>query len=273
MSTISRVLEVSRSNLYEQIQPKARKKRYDKQEDNILLPLIYEIIEKRQTYGYRRVTVLLNKQLNLGGMKSVNHKRVYRIMHQHGLLLARNRSDRTGIKHDGTVETVSRNTRWCADGFEVSCKNGEHVRIIFGLDTCDREIMAFEATTGGYTAEMAQSVMLACVEYRFNNDHTPHTIEWLTDNGSCFKAKETTDFGESLGMKCRFTPVRSPQSNGMAESFVKTFKRDYIFSHRRDSAFSIMSHLREWVEDYNENAPHKGLRMLSPREFIRSQNN
>jgi hypothetical protein len=26
----------------------------------------------------------------------------------------------------------------------------------------------------------------------------------------------------------RFTPVESPESNGMAEAFVKTFKRDYV---------------------------------------------
>ncbi len=31
-------------------------------------------------------------------------------------------------------------------------------------------------------------------------------------------------------MPC-FTPVRSPESNGMAEAFVKTFKRDYVRVH------------------------------------------
>ncbi|GAB7535784.1 hypothetical protein BGC_20000 [Burkholderia sp. 3C] len=32
----------------------------------------------------------------------------------------------------------------------------------------------------------------------------------------------------ALGLKPLTTRVRSPQSNGMAESFVKTMKRDYI---------------------------------------------
>ena len=31
-----------------------------------------------------------------------------------------------------------------------------------------------------------------------------------------------------IGMEPRSTPVRSPQSNGMAEAFVKTFKYDYV---------------------------------------------
>ena len=34
-----------------------------------------------------------------------------------------------------------------------------------------------------------------------------------------------------------------------------------------------MAQLPGWLEDYNENAPHKALRMLSPREFIRSLQN
>lgn len=38
-------------------------------------------------------------------------------------------------------------------------------------------------------------------------------------------------------------------------------------------AETVMAQLSGWFEDYNENAPHKALRMLSPREFIRSLQN
>ena len=34
---------------------------------------------------------------------------------------------------------------------------------------------------------------------------------------------------------------------GREESFVKTFKWDYIFSHRRANAEIVMSHLKEWI--------------------------
>ncbi len=36
-------------------------------------------------------------------------------------------------------------------------------------------------------------------------------------------------FPSSLWFIVCTTPVRSPGSNGMAESFVKTFKRDYVY--------------------------------------------
>lgn len=51
--------------------------------DDELLKKIKDIIEKRPTYGYRQVTVLLNNALCLLGKNKGNHKRVYRIMKAH----------------------------------------------------------------------------------------------------------------------------------------------------------------------------------------------
>ncbi|MEW5775123.1 MAG: IS630 family transposase [Thermodesulfobacteriota bacterium] len=68
----------------------------------------------------------------------------------------------------------------------------------------------------------------------------------------------------------RVTPVRSPESNGMAEAFVRTFKRDYVYVQDRPDARTVLGQPADWFEDYNERHPHKGLRMKAPREFIRS---
>src|SRR5690348_14025132 len=57
----------------------------------------------------------------------------------------------------------------------------------------------------------------------------------------------------------------------MAEAFVKTFKRHYVYVHDRPDAKTVMVQLGQWLEDYNEYDPHKGLKMKSPRQFIRSQ--
>jgi len=56
----------------------------------------------------------------------------------------------------------------------------------------------------------------------------------------------------------------------IAESCVKTFKRDYVYVHDRPDAPSVLAQLPRWFEDYNDHHPHKALRMKSPREFIRS---
>ena len=73
-----------------------------------------------------------------------------------------------------------------------------------------------------------------------------------------------------MGLTVCTTPVQSPESNGMAEGFVKTFKRDYVHVNRLDNARVVLEQLPGWIEDYNEVAPHKSLKMMSPREYRKS---
>jgi putative transposase len=92
-------------------------------------------------------------------------------------------------RHDGRIAVDDRNRRWCSDGFEIGCDNGERVRVAFALDCCDREAMSFLATTGGITGEDVRDLMVAAVEHRFGRvNRSPVTIEWLSDNGSCYIA-------------------------------------------------------------------------------------
>jgi transposase InsO family protein len=239
-------------------------------EDADLLGPLRSLVDERPTYGYRRITALINRERLKTGLARINHKRVYRLMSQNGMLLQRYTGKPPGRAHDGKIITIRPNLRWTSDGFEIACWNSQVVRVAFALDTCDREVMAWCASTGGVTGEMIRDLMVESIERRFGSDPLPHPIRWLSDNGSCYRSHETIDFATRLGLVPCFTPVRSPQSNGMAESFVKTFKRDYVYVHDRPDAQTVLSQLSAWFEDYNESHPHKALQMKSPREFIRS---
>ncbi|WP_157985966.1 integrase core domain-containing protein [Teichococcus vastitatis] len=87
----------------------------------------------------------------------------------------------------------------------------------------------------------------------------------------CYTAADTTDFAAALNLVPCFTPVRSPESNGVCEAFVKTLKRDYARVNPRPDAISVLQQIPAWFEDYNTIHPHSGLRMRSPREFIAEQ--
>jgi hypothetical protein len=63
-------------------------------------------------------------------------KRVYRVMKAHGLLLERHTGGGEERRHAGRVAVERSDTRWCSDGFEIGCDNGEKVRIAFTLDCC-----------------------------------------------------------------------------------------------------------------------------------------
>ena len=271
MKRIAETLGISRSHLSQRMKetPKARSN-YQITSDAEVLPQIRTIVDQRPNYGYRRIGALLNRIRKSSGLPAFNHKKVYRLMKQNNLLLTRHTGKPMPERvHEGKVITLRSNSRWCSDGFEIRCWNQEVVRVTFVLDTCDREVIAWEATTGGFTGETIRNLMLMSVEQRFGQYQTPHPVQWLTDNGSGYTAKETIEFGQQLGLILCFTPVRSPQSNGMAEAFVKTFKRDYAYINDRPDAKTVMGCLNDWFNDYNEYHPHKGLKLKSPREFIR----
>jgi transposase InsO family protein len=109
-----------------------------------------------------------------------------------------------------------------------------------GSDCCDREAMSLLATPAGIDVRV---LMVAAIEHRFGMAHRlPVTIEWLSDNGSCYVASDTRSFARDISLEPRTTPIESPQSNGNGRS---------LRAH----------HL-------NEIHPHKALGYHSPCEFI-----
>jgi putative transposase len=237
--------------------------------DAELLAAIQALVADLPTYGYRRVHALLRRQAEREGRPAPNVKRVYRVMKVRGLLLQRHAGGAETRRHEGRVAVDVRNTRWCSDGLEIAAENGERVRVAFALDCCDREAMSFVATTGGITGEDVRDLMVAAVEHRFGRvNRLPGPIEWLTDNGSCYLARETRRFAREIGLVPKTTPLESPQSNGMAEAFVRTLKRDYVRVSPIPDARSVLRQLPRWLAHYNELHPHRSLRYRSPREFI-----
>jgi putative transposase len=237
--------------------------------DTELVADIRRLIADLPTYGYRRVHALLRREAEGNERAAPNPKRVYRVMKLHGLLLQRHSGRGEERRHDGKIAVQIRNTRWCSDGLEIGCDNGEKVRVAFALDCCDREAMGYVATTAGITAEDVRDLMVASVEHRFGQvNKLPHAIEWLTDNGSCYTAHDTRRFARDIGLTPRTTPVESPQSDGMAEAFVRTLKRDYARVSPRPNAQTVIDQLPSWLDHYNRVHPHRAFGYKSPREFI-----
>ncbi|MCT9900454.1 IS3 family transposase [Escherichia coli] len=275
VSLVSRCLRVSRAQLHVILRrtddwKDGRRSRHS--DDTDVLLRIHHVIGELPTYGYRRVWALLRRQAELDGMPAINAKRVYRIMRQNALLLERKTAVPPSKRaHTGKVAVKESNQRWCSDGFEFRCDNGEKLRVTFALDCYDREALHWAVTTGGFDSETVQDIMLGAVERRFGNELPASPVEWLTDNGSCYRANETRQFARMLGLEPKNTAVRSPESNGIAESFVKTIKRDYISIMPKPDGLTAAKNLAEAFEHYNEWHPHSALGYRSPREYLRQQ--
>jgi putative transposase len=267
------VLGVARSNVHIRVHRSANwadRRRNRPRDDSELMAEITSEIAGLPSYGYRRAWALVNRRRDCERRRRVNHKRVYRVMRDYRLLLQRHTGRPFDTRsHDGRIAVSESNRRWCSDGFEIACDNRERVRIAFALDCCDREAMSWVATSGGITGDLVRDVMVEAVEARFGGAPPDQPIEWLTDNGSPYIARDTRSFAREIGLKPLTTAIRSPQSNGMAEAFVKTFKRDYVERMRRSDAITVMRQLNAAFEHYNDVHPHRALKMLSPRMFRR----
>ncbi len=253
MKTVADTLGVSRSNLHDRLKGISKpRRRYHKAQDGALLPHIQALVAKRPTYGYRRITAVLNRELAENGEEPVNHKRVYRIMQANNLLPARKYTIRPEHVHDGKVIVMRSNIRWCSDGFEFTCWNGDVVRGGFIIDAHDREVITWRGVAGaGISGSDIRDMMLEVVEKRFGAIRAPEQIEMLSDNGACYTAKDTKTFARQPNLKPCFTPVANPQSNGMSEAFVNTLKRYYIRVTPLPDADTALKLIAGWIEDYN----------------------
>jgi putative transposase len=116
MKTLAEVMGVSRSNLIEHMRERP-KKRIGRPPlpDNKFVAEIKTVIAELPNYGYGRVHAILKRQALAAGLKPRNHKRVYRVMKVHGLLL-----DRLPVGSSGDITDASPSTsataRWCSDG-------------------------------------------------------------------------------------------------------------------------------------------------------------
>ena len=255
--------------------PNKRRRRCDEAADAGVLARILDIISDMPTYGYRRIWAIPRRQSRNERLPFVNAKRVYRIMSENNLLLLHDKPSRPQREHKGRISVKESDQRWCSDGFEFGCDNGEKLCVTFALDCCAREAIDWAASTGGYDQATVQDVMAGAmsapaIEKHFS-DRPERPIQWLTDNSSAYMAHETGLFARELSLEPCTTAVISPQSNEMADWFVKTMQENYIAFMPKPNVRTALHNLAVAIEHYNENHPHSALGYLSPREYRRQR--
>jgi putative transposase len=264
MTAICYVLRIARRTAYyvARARPAGR---YHRASDAIVLAQIRAVTNRRATYGYRRVWAMVNRTVRTG----YNRKRIRRGMHLHGLMLAPRVHRRHGRPHLGQVQPPVSNPRWCSDGFLIPCWSGEVLSVAFAIDCHDREVPAWVASPRPLTGADIRPLMDRTLWARFGEAtlKAPHAVQWLSDNAPPYTATASVLYAHELGLVPITTPAYSPQRNGLAEAFVKTFKRDYVDGAELRDAETVLTQLGGWIEDYNTRAPHSALGMRSPVDY------
>jgi putative transposase len=264
MTAICSVLGIARRTAYYRRRTRTGG-RYHRADDETVLQQIRAVTDSRATYGYRRVWAMVNRTFRVG----YNRKRIRRVMQLHGLMLAPRVHRRHGRPHVGQIQQPAANQRWCSDVFLIPCWSGEVISVAFAIDCHDREVPAYVASPRPLTGADIRTLMDRTLWARFGEAtlKAPHAIQWLSDNGPQYTATATVLYAHELGLVPITTPAYSPESNGLAEAFVGTFKRDYLGGADLRDAETVLAQLGGWVDDYNSQAPHSALGMRSPRDY------
>lgn len=264
VAVICRTLGIARQTAYHQGRARPGGG-YHRAADETVLQQIRAVTNSRATYGYRRVWAMVNRQFRTG----YNRKRIRRVMRIHGLMLPPRVHRRHGRPHLGQVQQPASNQRWCSDVFLIPCWSGEVLSVAFSIDCHDREVFAWTASPRPLTGADIRTLMDKALWARFGDAAltAPHAIQWLSDNGPQYTATASVLYAHALGLVPITTPAYSPESNGLAEAFVHTFKRDYVNGAELRDAEHVLTQLGEWFEDYNRQAPHSALGMRPPAEY------
>ena len=218
-----------------------------------------ELAETRRRYGYRRLTVLLQRE----GW-TVNHKRVYRLYRAENLEV-RTRKRKKRASHLRVVPAPPRrpNERWCMDFVSDRLEDGHYFRILAVVDVFTRECLALDADRHLSGRKVAQVLERIGRERGWPVDIT-------VDNGTEFFSKAMDAWCHSHGVRLDFIRPGRPTENGYIESFNGKLRDECLNAEIFLDLVDARRKLEAWRRDYNENRPHSSIRNLTPVEYANS---
>ena len=173
-----------------------------------LLARLRELASERRRYGYRRLAILLRREGFL-----VNHKRVYRLYKEVGLLVRRRRRKKTaGVERVMPPLPERRNQRWSMDFLLDGLSDGRRLRVLTLVDDFTRECLAIEVDTSLPGVRVVQ-----VLEQVSSVRDLPETI--VVDNGPEFAGKALDAWAYARGVGLHFIEPGKPVQNAYIESF------------------------------------------------------
>lgn len=258
-------MNMPRSTYYKE--PDAAKEALRTQSDEALQRAIERVVEEWPAYGYRRVTHELRRR----GVV-VNHKRVARVMREHGFTAKPPRRYRpsTGSSQDDAyypnlakrLIVTGPNQLWISDLTYIQL----HTRFVYLaaiLDAWSRKVVGY--AIGNL---METQLTLAALESAYRSRCPPPGLIHHSDRGGQYASRDYRLRLATLGIIGSMSRKANPYDNAKAESFMKTLKHEEVLKVDYRDLADIQRRLPRFLDEvYNAKRLHSALGYLPPNEF------
>ena len=194
--------------------------------------------------GYRKAWA----RLRVAGIRT-SRQRVLRLMRGANLLAPnRPRREPQSHLHDGRITTDRPNEMWGTDA--TSSWTAEGVGTIFlAVDHCTGECIGLHAARRGTRFEALEPIRQG-VREQFGGYQTAIAagLSLRHDHGSQFMSDAFQDELRFLGIRSSPAFVREPETNGVAERFVKTLKEQLLWVEHFATVEQLMANAQEAAE-------------------------
>ena len=183
----------------------------------------------------------------------VSRTRVLRIMGENSLLSPHRRPPRPANDHGGSITTDAPNVMWGADGAVIPTVNDGNVTLFIVAEHWNAEGLGWHVAKHGNRYAGAEALALA-VGQVFGSVRADAAREVLLrhDHGSPFMSEHFQNQLRFFGMAPSFAFVREPETNGVAERFIRTLKEQTVFGRTFQDIEQVRAAVRTYFDRYNQ---------------------
>lgn len=233
--------------------------------DGELLGLVKEDLEESpfQGEGHRKVWA----RLKYGKGLRVSRKRVLRIMREHKLLSPYRQPKGEEHTHDGEIITHAPDVMWGTDGTKVLTVEDGYGWVFVGVDHWNAECVGAHVCKRGDRFAALEPIAMG-VHKRFGSVETgaARGLALRMDHGLQYLSDHFINQIHAWGMATSFSFLEQPQTNGVAERFIRTLKEQVVYGKIFRNIEELRKVVGEFIERYNSSWLVEKNGFLSPYE-------
>lgn len=225
--------------------------------------IIDEVYTSHPEYGYRRMTVILNRDHGI----IINRKRTRRYMREmgiHGFCPGPNLSKRLHGKHLHPyllrgLDINQSNQVWSIDVTYCRMKRG-FMYMVAIIDWYSRYIVGFEISN-----TLEKTFVLDTIKKAIKRHGTPEIMN--SDQGSQFMSEAYLNLLKEKGIKISMDGKGRALDNQRIERFFRSYKWEKLYLEECETGHQLRHMTKEYIDYYNNMRPHQSLDYKMPFQY------